>query len=206
MLSGVHELLHLIECTLDYGPLNNINCFQFEEINRKMLRFIHGLDLIGVEMIKIFSTTQYLSLKCTSIENYKLKEFVSSRLKLKSSNNKNKRNEIFSDVYIKSLESSNNTIYIDLISKFTGQEIDQLLISSNLSLNGIPYSSNHNQTKRCDSCIYYENNKFVLIECFVKHLTRILVIFKVIVCVLSPFYSNLCPETRCKSSICYNTD
>jgi hypothetical protein len=30
MLSGVHELLHLIDCTLDYGPLNNINCFQFE--------------------------------------------------------------------------------------------------------------------------------------------------------------------------------
>ena len=30
MLSGVHELLHLIDCTIDYGPLNNINCFQFE--------------------------------------------------------------------------------------------------------------------------------------------------------------------------------
>ena len=206
MLSGVHELLHLIECTLDYGPLNNINCFQFEEINRKMLRFIHGLDLIGEEMIKIFSTAQYLSLKSINIENYDLKEFVTSRLKLKSSNNKNKRNEMFLDIHFKCQESSSNTININLISKFTEQQLDNLSISWKLSIDGIPFSSHLNQTKRCDSCIYYENNKFGLIECFVKHEDRILVIIKVIVCVLSPYYSNLCPETRCKLSICYITN
>ena len=37
MLSGVHELLHLVECTKTLGPLNNINCFPFEELNRKLL-------------------------------------------------------------------------------------------------------------------------------------------------------------------------
>ena len=47
MLSGVHELLHLVEMTLDFGPLNGVNCFQFEELNRKMIRFVHGFDLIG---------------------------------------------------------------------------------------------------------------------------------------------------------------
>jgi len=47
MLSGVHELLHLVEMTLDFGPLNGINCFQYEELNRKMIRFVHGFDLIG---------------------------------------------------------------------------------------------------------------------------------------------------------------
>jgi hypothetical protein len=26
MLSGVHELHHLFECTRNFGPLNNINC------------------------------------------------------------------------------------------------------------------------------------------------------------------------------------
>ena len=30
MLSGVHELLHLIDETIKHGPLNNINCFPFE--------------------------------------------------------------------------------------------------------------------------------------------------------------------------------
>jgi hypothetical protein len=28
MVSGTHELIHLIDCTLDFGPLNNINCFK----------------------------------------------------------------------------------------------------------------------------------------------------------------------------------
>jgi hypothetical protein len=34
MLSGTHELLHLEDCTLAFGPLNFINLFQFEELNR----------------------------------------------------------------------------------------------------------------------------------------------------------------------------
>ena len=33
--------------TENFGPLNGINCFLFEELNREMLRFIHGFDLIG---------------------------------------------------------------------------------------------------------------------------------------------------------------
>lgn len=33
MLSGSHELLHLSNETLDFGPLNYINCFQFKELN-----------------------------------------------------------------------------------------------------------------------------------------------------------------------------
>ena len=85
MLSGVHELLHMVDETLAYGPLNNINCFQFEELNRKMLRFIHGFDLIGEEMIKVFSTAQYLSHAYLDLKSYGLKLFVASRLKLKSS-------------------------------------------------------------------------------------------------------------------------
>lgn len=61
MLSGMHEMLHLVDCTLDFGPLNCINCFQFEELNRKLMRFLHGHDLIGEELIKIFTTAQILS-------------------------------------------------------------------------------------------------------------------------------------------------
>jgi hypothetical protein len=53
MLSGAHELLHLTECTLKFGPPNTINCFQFEELNRKLMRFFHGKDLIGEEIIKM---------------------------------------------------------------------------------------------------------------------------------------------------------
>ncbi len=44
MLSGAHELLHLTHCTLEFGPLNSVNCFQYEELNRKLMRFLHGTD------------------------------------------------------------------------------------------------------------------------------------------------------------------
>ena len=42
MVLGMHELLHLVECTLALGPLNCINSFQFEELNRKILSLIFG--------------------------------------------------------------------------------------------------------------------------------------------------------------------
>jgi len=62
MLSGAYELLHLTQCTLGFGPLDSINCFQYEELNRKLMRFLHGTDLIGKEIIKICGTSQIISL------------------------------------------------------------------------------------------------------------------------------------------------
>jgi len=62
MLSGAYELLHLTQCTLEFGPLDSINCFQYEELNRKLMRFLHGTDLIGKEIIKICGTSQIISL------------------------------------------------------------------------------------------------------------------------------------------------
>jgi hypothetical protein len=61
MLSGVHELLHLTECIFIFGHLNSINLFVFEENNRKIISFINGHDLIGEELMKIFSIAQTLS-------------------------------------------------------------------------------------------------------------------------------------------------
>jgi hypothetical protein len=47
MLSGMHKLLHLADCTKIFGPMNVMSCFPFEEVNRKILRIISGNDLIG---------------------------------------------------------------------------------------------------------------------------------------------------------------
>lgn len=68
MLSGVHELLHLTDCIRVFGHLNGINLFPFEELNRKTTGFIHGYDLIGEELIKIFSTAQSLCLFVSKFE------------------------------------------------------------------------------------------------------------------------------------------
>ena len=88
MLSGVHELLHFVEGTLDFGPVNITNLFTYEELNRKIIRLIKGKDLIGEEFIKLFSTAQCLSkVEPSSIE---LKEYLSQTAVLRSSNRKNK--------------------------------------------------------------------------------------------------------------------
>ncbi len=102
MLSGLHELLHLVDCTLDFGPLNCLNCFQFEEMNRKLMRFLHGSDLIGEELIKIFSTAQILSNFSINVKNKDLKQFIQNKLVFKTSNKKklssNNNNNIFFDI------------------------------------------------------------------------------------------------------------
>lgn len=168
MLSGAHELLHMIDETLEYGPLNSINCFQFEEMNRKMINFIHGFDLIGEELIKVFSTAQYLSSSFNDINNYELKIFIASKLKLKSSNIKNTKSSLNPNVYIKSKEITKNQSFIKLIQSYISQNnLSEITISYNITFNGIQYSSYLNKTKRCDSCFYLENRKFGLIECFV---------------------------------------
>lgn len=41
--SGFHELLHLSELTESFGPINGCNCYQFEEINRKITGFMYKI-------------------------------------------------------------------------------------------------------------------------------------------------------------------
>ena len=89
MLSGVHELLHLVECTRNFGPLNNINCFAFEELNRKCLGSIYGRDLIEEEFIKLFSIMQSLGAAVSELNvNSRYVDFVKKEMKFKTSNRK----------------------------------------------------------------------------------------------------------------------
>ena len=89
MLSGVHELLHLVECTRHFGPLNNINCFPFEELNRKVIGTIHGRDLMGEEFIKLFSLMQGLTSTVNGFDSKsKLVKFIKEEMYFKTSNRK----------------------------------------------------------------------------------------------------------------------
>ncbi len=94
MLSGLHELLHLVECTFKFGPLNRVKCFPFEELNRNFLANVNGKDLIGEEFKKIFSVKQSMSFsynsrisKNNNINN--IDGFIEKYSSLASSNNKN---------------------------------------------------------------------------------------------------------------------
>lgn len=59
--SAAHELLHLTMCTKLLGPLNQNNCFPFEELNRKVNRYRKGDDLIGDEFLKLLNASKNFS-------------------------------------------------------------------------------------------------------------------------------------------------
>ena len=85
LLSGMHELLHLVECTKSFGPLNCVNLFQFEEINRKILRFVKGRDLISEEFLKTFSIYQALEhFRSNCVKNKKVADFLDEHCQFKN--------------------------------------------------------------------------------------------------------------------------
>jgi hypothetical protein len=94
--SGLHELIHLVKCTLEIGPLNIICCFQFEELNRKVTRFIKGQDLVGDEFIKSWTVSKNLALHISKMysedDDNKIIIFIKEHFALRSSNLKKKRN------------------------------------------------------------------------------------------------------------------
>ena len=65
MLSGMHELLHLVDITKKFGNLNSMNLFQFETLNRHLINVIHGKYLVGEEFILNFNLLQSL---CSYVE------------------------------------------------------------------------------------------------------------------------------------------
>ena len=83
---------------------------------------------------------------------------------------------------------------------------DDLLVCKKLSVDGTLFSSHHIITKRSDSCFYTATNKIGQIEYFVLLDSKILVIYRQIVCLFNPFYSLICPEIRSKISACYHSN
>lgn len=53
MTSSIHELINLVQMTIQNGPLNITNCYPYEELNRKLTRMINGRDLIGDEFLLV---------------------------------------------------------------------------------------------------------------------------------------------------------
>jgi len=208
MLSGLHEMLHLVDCTLKFGPLNSINCFQFEELNRKLIRFLHSYDLIGEELIKIFSTAQILSNYSFNISNARLNDYIKTKLCFKTSN----RKRLNSKTEIKSIDVpiiTKNQQYIKITETYTKKTIAELFTFEKISYNGVILNSqqfNASQTKRCDSAFINNNNELGLIESFVIHNNSVYIIAKRIVKMFNAFSSSVHPEIRSNLYACYITN
>jgi hypothetical protein len=178
MLSGVHELLHLVHCTTDFGPLNLMNCFQFEELNRKVVGLIHGRDLMGEEFIKIFNLIQGLNSNISSISPHSIfYDLIKNEIKFKTSNkkkvmkdNKNKRKLM----KINELIDGNLRKAIKTKLSLTDEDIDRLYFYNKFIYNDIIYTSSSIVTNFCDSSFITYTNKLGIIKHFFPIIVKIM--------------------------------
>ncbi|CAF1024132.1 unnamed protein product, partial [Brachionus calyciflorus] len=189
MLSGVHELLHLVDCTLDFGPLNNINCFQFEEVNRKVMRLVNGKNLMGDEFVKIFNITQKMVNTLDTVpEDDIFYKFLNSTPIIKSSNYK-KMKSLEGARFNKKFFFAKNEHICQLILDDFGIITENLKIFSYLKFNGILYTDQFYQSKFGNFAIYdFERLRYGLITALIEVDTRVFLYIQEIIPLYRPYF------------------
>ena len=204
--SGFHELLNLVDCTLNHGHLNATNCFQYEELNRKICSFFHSFDLIGEEFIKVFITAQSLSIVSKACKKEKLKNWFEKYPPFRSSNKKNPNKQSKIKI-LGSLKTSFDSKFLNVYEKYFGKKKDCLDTFTRVELNGIVFDSYEKKINRCDACFYTKREKDIgLIEGFFYEDNNVYVLAKRIVPLLNPFYCDKIPELKSKLKIVYLSD
>lgn len=202
MTSSAHELLHLVKCTRDFGPLNHVNCYQFEELNRKITRLIKSQDLVGDEFIKLWNVSKSLSLYIN--ENFldedcsqnKFTEFIKRNFSIKSSNLKKK----YSNKDVLKLGKITTQFKLSERAYYFIKEIvndkDNLIYYERLYYNNILYACELDfLTKFCNSVIKH-NNKIGVICNILKSDDSILLVCKELTFIKNPFFNNDCNEIK----------
>ena len=198
----------LTECIYEFGPLNVINCFAFEELNRKFMSFIHGKDLIGEEFIKIFNTAQCLSkVESNKIFNSQIHTFLEQNPCFLTSNRKrlhinNNRYKILSSKVL-----HNDPNHIKIINEHLNQNLAELCVFNKILYNGILYTHFENKTKHNDSCFVTKSDiKYGLIVYMTELNNKVYIIAQKIVNAYNPFYCEKYPDYKSKTFICHITD
>ena len=62
MTANIHQLLHLPQVVLNYGPLNCYSCFSFEGFNGHLLQFIKGAQCVEAQIVEAICKVQTLPL------------------------------------------------------------------------------------------------------------------------------------------------
>ncbi len=141
MLSGMHELLHIVDCTISFGPINFVNCFQYEEINRKIVKFINGYDLVGVEFVTNFSILHSLQMFYQSFTSNKAFNKFIEKHKIVKSTNKKRVNQ--KSCILGPLEIITDDQYRIISKNFNldGAQRDQIKSCKRLNFNGVLYTN-----------------------------------------------------------------
>ena len=206
MLSGVHELLHLIEITKQFGPINLTNCFVYEELNRKLTRMINGKDLIGEEFIKIFSTLQSLGAFINnSTSKSTVMDFAKKTFIIKTSNKKFLHKNTLGFKINDSVNITSIGIYRSNIETHFDGDVHISIVSHCVTLNGVRFSSIKSSTNFGD-CYFKtkKKKKFGCIEFFFVQNEELYVYAKTLLKL-----SNIFNISACESKIalcCISTD
>jgi len=156
MVSGFHELLHLVECTKQFGPFNSTNCFQFEELNRKVVQLIKGKSLIGEEFYKLFVVAQSLIAFVNNIQfsNPLIAKFIAQYSIIKSSNKKKDvENNIQNIIVSCKIQYLKNPVFSNLINDYNNSNITDIPTIKRFYHNNILYTDETNESKFCDHFI-----------------------------------------------------
>jgi hypothetical protein len=176
--SGTHELLHLVECSRKFGPLNLCNSFPFEELNRKIASMIFGKDLMGEEFIKLYSSAQALSFFNSRVKftNDSLNEFFTKTFFIKTSNRKKFGSS--EGLVIKcDTSSETNNFFSQLLIENGFFVSGQLKTLGPCYFNGICYTDTRNSSRFADFCVFdTKKKKYGLIQRLVVYEKNVLTI------------------------------
>ena len=202
MLSGVHELLHFVECTLDFGPLNMTNLFTYEELNRIIVRSIKGKDLIGEEFIKLFSTAQRLSKIEPTTEV--VKEFLKKTPILRTSNRKNHEKSSIKIKFLSTQYLSKDLKYLNVFNEFTKKKLDEIYCIDRLQYKSHVYETLNEKKKFCDSCFVSSSGVFGVIETFLFDNVNVYVVGRKVINIFNYNWENNTLNSNLQ--ICHITD
>lgn len=165
--SNIHEIIHLVDCTIEQGPLNDTCLFEFEELNRKISRSIKGQNLVGDEFIKKWSLSLNLALEIKELSNSSpniLYDYIKSTFKIKSSNIKQNNNAAVLTygksikVKINELDHILHDFLLDLIRLNVENTMSEIKYYQRCYLNTVQYSLKSDNSKFCNSIIKYKQN------------------------------------------------
>jgi hypothetical protein len=205
MLSGMHEILHIVECTIKFGPINYVNCFQYEEINRKITNLINGFDLVAVEFMFNFSILQSLekfSETCTN--NSKFDKFIEKYKIVKTSNRKRVNQEKCIMDYLVDITDDQFKIISENLN-IDGIDRCEMKSFNRLVFHGALYTTTKNKSKRADYCICVDT-LYGLINQFLKIKNEIYVVIQRVDHLFSPFYDDNNPQIQSKTFLCNVTE
>jgi len=194
--SGFHELTHLVSCTFELGPMNDVCCFAFEELNRKITRSIKGHDLVGAEFLKLWSVSLIFSLKINSYtEENQFVTFMRDYFSIKSSNLKmNNNGKVFlrlGKVINLDMNTINKPLRIN-IHKLVGEE--EVYFYDRIHMNKILYTRGNNESKFNNSVVRLDE-KIGIIEFICKSKDSIFLIARNTRKKSSNFFNDFFKET-----------